>query len=261
LRSRRPRHWNDENSIMTSGLPVEAPAAGGALQPKLVYLARRNPALSRAAFVARWRKHGALGMSRPRWRNIARYVHCDVLDPPAPTAAVDAGWDAIGLIWHRSIAARAAHLADTDSREQMERDELETFARPIVECCLLARECVLLAPGADTDATATATAIKLTRFLWAGDDPPALDQASDPAIAAARRAALAALGAAPRGQVLDLPLPPERGASWGLDCTAVEEWWFEDLTAADRAARWFAATTVAPRATTVLTNEVRLHSA
>lgn len=247
---------------MTSGLPFDAPAVGDALQPKLVYLARRNPSLSRAAFVARWRQHGALGMSRPRWRNIARYVHCDVLDPPAPTTAVDTGWDAIGLIWHRSVAARAAHLADTDSRGQMERDELETFARPIVECCLVARECVLLAPPAPpADTDAGAGAIKLTRFLWAGDDPPALDQASHPAIAAARRAALGALGAAPRGQVLDLPLPPERGARWGLDCAAIEEWWFDNVAAADRAAAWFAATAVTSRAILVLTNEVPLYGA
>jgi hypothetical protein len=245
---------------MTSGLPGEAPAAGDALQPKLVYLARRHPALSRAAFVARWRQHGALGMSRPRWRNIARYVHCDVLDPPAPSAAVDTGWDAIGLIWHRSVAARAAHLADTDSREQMERDEGETFARPIVECCLLARECVLLAPPARRlGADGAAGAIKLTRFLRAGADQAALDQASRPAIAAARREALTAHGAAPRGQVLDLPLPPERGAPWGLDCVAVEEWWFDDLAAAERAARWFAASGAATRTTAILTNEVPLY--
>ena len=49
------------------------------LRPKLIYLARRNPALTREAFVPRWPRHGALGMSLPRWRNIWRYVHCDVL--------------------------------------------------------------------------------------------------------------------------------------------------------------------------------------
>jgi len=240
---------------MRTGLPVDAPAANDALQPKLIYLARRNPALSRTDFVARWRRHGALGMSRPRWRNIARYVHCDVLDPPAPTPAVDPGYDAIGMVWHRSPAARAAHLADTDSRLQMEQDELETFARPIVETCLLAREHMLLAPPA-----ASATAVKLTRFLQATDDARSPGEAFTPEFVATRHRELAAAGASVRGHLLDLPLPPERGAAWGLRCAAIEEFWFDGLEAAEAAACRLTADPVAPASVAVLTNEVLLYS-
>jgi len=242
---------------MAPGLPVDAPAAGSEFQPKLIYLARRNPALaSRRDFVARWRQHGALGMSLPRWRNVARYVHCDALDLPPPTPGVDASYDGIGIVWHRSPAARAAHVADTGSRLQMERDELETFARPIVETCLLARERVLLAP----QDTARAP-VKLTRFLHAGDDPPALRLAAGgPDTVTSRQRELAAAGAPARGHVLNLPLPPERATTWGLACAAIEELWFDDAEAARAAARWFAAATVAPAAIAMITNEVLLYS-
>jgi EthD domain len=261
LRALSPRHWNGENSFMTARLPSDTPAAIGtptttdAFQPKLIYLARRNPALSRREFVVRWRRHGALGMSLPRWRNVARYVHCDALDPSAPTATIDADHDAIGIVWHRSPAARAAHLADTGSRRQMEQDELETFARPIVETCLLAREHLLLAPPATS-----ATTVKLTRLLRAGDGVPPPGEAFTREFVATRQRALAAAGAPVRGHVLDVPLPPERGAGWGLCCAAIEEFWFDDLTAAQAAAGALATDPVAPASLALLTNEVLLYT-
>ncbi len=252
---------------MTARLPFDAPAAtdtqaaSASFQPKLIYLARRNPALSRREFVVRWRRHGALGMSLPRWRNVARYVHCDALVPSVPTPAIDPGPDAIGIVWHRSPAARAAHLADTGSRLQMEQDELETFARPIVETCLLAREHVLLAPpGATAMTLAGVNVVKLTRFLQARDDAPSPGAAFTWEFVDQRHLELAAAGAPVRGHMLDLPLPPERGTAWGLDCAAVEELWFDGLAAAEAAARLLVTDSIAPAATAVLTNEVLLYS-
>ncbi len=245
---------------MKTARPVVAPVASDAFQPKLIYLARRNPALSRRDFVARWRRHGALGMSLPRWRNIARYVHCDALDPPAPTAAIDADYDAIGIVWHRSPAARTAHLADTGSRLQMEQDEHDTFARPIVEACVLTREQVLLAPP---DRSSTAT-IKLTRFLQEYDHPFALGEIPAAGKIAAFHRTLAAGGATVRGHVLNFPLPPENGTSWGLACAAIEELWFDDIAAATAASRCFAGAGESPQAPSstiaVLTNELLIYA-
>lgn len=222
-------------------------------QPKLVYLAKRNPALSHRAFVQRWRQHGALGRSLPRWRNIARYVHYDALHPGGATPGLATGYDGIGLIWHRSPAARAAHLADRHSREQMERDELETFAAPVASFCLLARETVLLPPARTVQA-----AVKLTRFLRA---PAHAFAATCAAAAAGLRAQLQAHAAAVLGHVIDVPLPPERGERWGLESDCIEELWFADVAAALRAARLLAAGahSDAARAITVLTNEVLLY--
>jgi hypothetical protein len=209
-------------------------------EPKLIYLTRRHADLSRPAFRARWRQHAALGMSRPRWKNIAQYMHCDVLD--------DGDHDGIGLIWHRSPAHRAAHLADTSSRLDMERDETETFARPIVADCLLAREYVLTPAR-----TALGTALRVFRFL--ADLPADTTTAVD---AAARRArTLAGRGITTHGHVLNLTLPPERLPGWGLRHAQIEEWRCADLDAARAAA----AALAAPDALAVITNEVPLYEA
>ena len=226
-------------------------AASIDFQPKLIYLARRNPALSRGDFVLRWRQHAALGMSRPRWRNIARYVHCDVLHPHSSPASVEDAHDGIGLIWHRSADARAAHLADTSSRLQMEQDEAETFREPIVNCCLVAREQVLHAPPPPIAGT-----VKLTRF-WRPGGRESLT------LAGSGGAAGSALMREHRhiiGHVINVPLPPERGDCWGLRCSVVEELWFSDQAAA--LGVWTALTTTSDgaAATTVMTNEVLLYS-
>lgn len=191
-------------------------------EPKLIYLARRNPALSREAFTRRWRQHGALGMSRPRWKNIARYVHGDVLDSD--------DHDGIGLIWHRSRAARAAHLADSDSRLQMERDEIETFAEPVVNVCLLAREYVLLRPPRSSISSGgmadPAAPVKLTRFLGTRGTADSTEL----------RWRLEAEGIVLHGHVINLALPPERREAWGLRHACVEELWFASREDARRAA-------------------------
>ena len=220
-------------------------------QPKLIYLARRHRALSRIAFVERWRRHGALGMSLPRWRNIARYVHCDVLDFPAPMPGLDFSYDAVGLIWHRSAAARAAHLADTSSREVMEQDERETFAEPIVDTCLVAREHVCVAPSAGGPSVA-----KLIRVF-----EPDLTTTSLEAESARLRAALQQAGITLRGHVVNLPLPPERGARWRLDVGRIDEAWFDDVATATRAAGALAALHGSLPCRTLLTNEVPLYTA
>jgi hypothetical protein len=202
-------------------------------QPKLIYLARRHPALTREQFVGRWRQHGALGMSLPRWRNIAHYVHCDVLD--------DSCYDAIGLIWHRSPNHRAAHIADTSSRLEMESDERATFARPIVQDCLIAREYVQRAPP-----TARPSAAKV--FVFA--------DAIDASAAAQRHARIADLAYAPSVVLYNHALPPERGTAWGLRYASVEEYGFDDLPAAQRAVAMLRSDS---QALCVLTNEVTLY--
>lgn len=175
-------------------------------QPKLIYLARHAPGLSRAGFTARWREHAALGMSRPRWRNIARYVHVD-LEPGC-------GFDAIGMIWHRSPEHRAAHLADTTSRAEMEADEAATFARPIAESCLVAREEVLVAPS---------------------------DGATWLMVAFLGHLHLELTVANHCGHIRNFPLAPERGPVWGLMSAQIDEFSFVRRADAVAAAKAFEA--------------------
>ncbi|MBM3347466.1 MAG: hypothetical protein FJY55_13360 [Betaproteobacteria bacterium] len=190
------------------------------MEPKLIYLARRNPALTREAFTARWRRHGALGMSMPRWVNIRRYVHCDVLQPGIP--GVDESHDGVGLVWHRSPEARARHRADNGSQGVMEADEAETFAEPVYNSCLLAQEFILkdgeIGP------------VKLIRFVERADGV-----AKEKFAAAWQGAYADALLHEPeiaghmQRYAQNHALPPERPPRWGLAADCVDEFWFASM--------------------------------
>ena len=178
-------------------------------EPKLIYLTRRHPALDRTEFTARWRQHGRLGMSRPRWKNIARYVHCDIELPSPDLRNILDDYDGIGMIWHRSPTHRAAHLADATSRAEMEADEAETFATSIGQVCTVVREEIVQAPDAGA-------VWKLVRFAASPEASPVPSSCT--------------------GLVLNRPLPPETGNGWGLSCALIEEFWFASREAAEAAA-------------------------
>jgi len=232
------------------------------LQPKLIYVARRNPAMTRAQFTPRWRQHGALGMSMPRWKNIARYVHCDAIEPPRATAVLDTVADGVGIVWHRSEAARAAHIADTSSRAAMERDELETFAEPVVAFCCVTLENVMLATRDP------AARFKITRLAGLRDSQHGPDLAQFRVrTASALLARLQAAGVALRAHVVSAPMERPGGGRWGLDVDCVEEFWFDTVDAAVTGAEQLAADAVsevelgAPPTDSrlILTNEVVLY--
>lgn len=111
--------------------------------PKIIYLAQRRLGLTPAAFVLRWRQHGALGMSQPRWINMARYLHCDVLrDVDVPGASDE--YDGVGEIWFRSEQHRLARNAQVASQSVMEADEAQTFRQPVAATRQLFDERVLM---------------------------------------------------------------------------------------------------------------------
>ena len=178
-------------------------------EPKLIYLTRRHPALDRTEFTARWRQHGRLGMSRPRWKNISRYVHCDIELPGADLSNVLDDYDGIGMIWHRSPTHRSAHLADATSKAEMEADEDETFAAPIGNVCTVVREEIVLKPD-------SGSSWKLVRFSDLTEPSPVPPGCT--------------------GLILNRPLPPERADGWGLNCALIEEFWFASREAAEAAA-------------------------
>jgi hypothetical protein len=216
--------------------------ASDEFEPKLIYLAKRNPGLSRHDFLKRWRRHGALGMSLPRWKNISRYVHCDALHPTTDAAVLNDEYDGVGLIWHRSAQARAAHLADTTSRTTMERDELETFSQPIVNACLLAREEVVQR----RDLTASSLT-KLFYFSTSGTQDAAGAWSADRIES--------------RGHVVNRALAPVGADNRGLNFKVVEEWWFEDADTALRAAVVLESRQRTTEEIVVITNEVLLYEA
>lgn len=224
------------------------------MEPKLIYLARRNPALTRADFTARWRQHGALGMSMPRWVNIRRYAHCDVQQFGVDGVSED--YDGVGLIWHRSAEARARHRGDNSSQGQMVEDEALTFAEPVYNSCLLAEESVLRSRGVGP--------VKLIHFI---DRSKAITGDAF-ALAWRRQYAPAMLQETASGDVLryvqNHVLPPERPGGWGLRSDCVDEFWFESR---EKAVAAFVAINalgkiegeLVSRSIWVATNEVILH--
>jgi len=161
----------------------------------------------------------ALGMSRPRWRNIARYVHCDVLEFQGDWPSVRDDFDGVGLIWHRSLGHRAAHRADRTSQREMEADEARTFSEPVANCCLLAEEHVTLPVRSAPPAT-----LKLFRFVSLANGR--VDSSGSKAIVDQRRDSLADDDRI-LGHCVNLPLDPanEGSGRWGLGYDVVEEFW------------------------------------
>lgn len=185
------------------------------IRPKLMYLARRNPALSREQFTPRWRQHGALGMSMPRWKNIWRYVHCDVL------SGSGSDYDGVGIVWHKSPESRRAHREDTSSQGTMEADEVQTFDQLVVNFCALMEERVVQEPRR------TATT-KLIRFAMC---QPGIAREEFAASAMAHAAHLMAtpFGQSIRGLVQNHAQPTETGRPWGLPYDYIEELWFDSV--------------------------------
>ena len=171
------------------------------MKPKLIYLARRQPTLTRDEFILRWRRHGALGMSLPRWTNVWRYTHNDISPEDRSRS-----YDGVGMVWHRSPEARLAHREDRTSQSAMERDELETFDDLIARSCALYREEVVVAPS-------LGKRTKVIR-LWEGDPGTASGIANSAC-----------------GFVRNRRMPPQT-AAWGLPYALIEELWFADAAAA-----------------------------
>jgi hypothetical protein len=209
-------------------------------RPKLIYLARRHPALSRLDFPARWRRHGRLGMRLPRWRNIWRYMQCDALLWAGTSLPVAADCDGVGLVWYRSAEARAQHVDDAD-RAIMAQDELETFDRPVRAAAFLAREIVLEPPRDD--------GITVFCLLFPHSNAP-LDAALS--FVAGQRSerlhrALRGVGS-PAGYTLNLPYDDGAGAiTSGLGCIAIDEVSFDSLASAERLSPSLAAALEADR--------------
>jgi hypothetical protein len=102
---------------------------------KLAYLAQRNPALSPEQFTRRWRQHGALAMSLPRWDSVGRYAQCDCLPVPAGLSRASQEYDGIGIVWFTD-----ANPGSSADRERMRADERETFSAYVDEIALLLTE-------------------------------------------------------------------------------------------------------------------------
>lgn len=185
-----------------------------------MYIASRHPKLSLPAFRARWRQHGALAMSQPRWVNVKRYVHCDRLEEIS-LPGLSGDHDGVGMLWYRSPAHRAAHVAATTTQAIMVEDERETFSDLIANSRVLVAEHVVI-PG-------DYAPLKLTQFIWRSE-PTSATSFSDRWQQQQAERTESLRGLAER-YVVNTPMPPENDKPWGLSCDVIEELWFKDTSA------------------------------
>jgi hypothetical protein len=128
------------------------------VEPKQIYITRREPSYAVDAWGARWREHGRFVRGLPLWAQIRHYEQCRVLrgvDLPSVGAASE-DFDGVGMVWFRSPQAVLAALSDPTVGQVFE-DERDVFANPIADTSLFTRELVVRDTGATT--------VKIVAFL------------------------------------------------------------------------------------------------
>ncbi len=180
---------------------------------KMIYLARRNPALAAGDFAQAWREHSALGR---QCRNVQDKVlgvtQCARLLTHAPAGA-STEYDGVNLLRLRDRQAAKDIWSDPETLAIMRPDEPRVFDRYVRDFTLLAREQVLR-EGAAGDAVLLGFLRRLPRVAPA-DFAHALAQAGLPWPQASR--------------VVLNTVEPQRPP--GYDFDAIVEWWFDDTEA------------------------------
>lgn len=96
---------------------------------KMIYLARRNPALAPEAFPQAWREHSALGAQCTNVRDkVVQVMQCSrVLDGPA-LAGASTDYDGVNLLEIRSRQAADDIWSDAETLAVMKPDEPRVFS-------------------------------------------------------------------------------------------------------------------------------------
>ena len=180
---------------------------------KMIYLARRNPALAPEDFAAAWRGHSALGR---QCRNVQDKVlgvtQCARLLVRSPAGA-STQYDGVNLLRLRDRAAADDIWSDAETLAIMRPDEPRVFDRYVRDFTLVAREQVLR-EGPAGDAVLLGFLRRLPRVAPA-DFGRALAQAGVPWPQARR--------------VVLNTVEPQRPPDYDFD--AIVEWWFDDAEA------------------------------
>ena len=189
------------------------------VQWKMIYLARRHPALAEADFAQAWREHSALGR---QCRNVQDKVlgvtQCTRITTDPPSGA-STDFDGVNLLKLRDLGVAADIWNDPETLAIMRPDELRVFDRYVRDCALVAHERVLSdRPFGDA--------------VWVGF------MRRRPAMAVADfldGMACHLSPWAPAGRVVLNEVMPERPA--GYDFDAIVEWWFKDAQTLSEASK------------------------
>jgi hypothetical protein len=131
---------------------------------KMIYLARRNPALAAEDFPQAWREHSALGRQCRNVQDKVRAVRqCSrVLGRPGVPAGAYVDYDGVNLLWLRDRQAADDIWNDEETLRIMRPDEPRVFATYVRDFTMVAQEQVL------RDGEETGTCLAL--FLRAASD-------------------------------------------------------------------------------------------
>lgn len=189
---------------------------------KMIYLARRNPALAAAEFPQAWREHSALGARCTNVRDkVLSVAQCSRIleQPPLPGAADD--YDGVNLLALRDLQAATDIWSDPETLAIMRPDEPRVFATYVREFTLVCQE----RPLRDVPRTTTA----LIGFLRRKAGHAAADWQQWMRSEAAATALAGGAFATARRVVHDVvcrPPPP------GYEYDSVVEWWFDSAEVA-----------------------------
>ncbi len=188
---------------------------------RAIYIARRHPALDRAAFIPRWRQHWALVGAMVETASVRRYAQCEVLHDTHPQPR-----DGVATSEFFSPELRAAIRNATEFRRIAHADERETFETLVGEHLFIARFHVLAGSGTGP--------FKIVRFVRRR---PGLEQ-SDFFDRWRYGDYVPGLLAAPPTELLGYAqnhvIEPDLVDAWTMNADGAEEFFFADLAAARR---------------------------
>lgn len=120
-------------------------------QWKMIYLARRNPALAPEDFPQAWREHSALGRECRNVQDKVKAVRqCSrVLDRPGVPSGASIDYDGVNLLSLRDRQAAEDIWSDDETLRIMRPDEPRVFSTYVRDFTMVAREQVLV-DGAET---------------------------------------------------------------------------------------------------------------
>ncbi|WP_255576024.1 EthD domain-containing protein [Comamonas sp. Y33R10-2] len=140
---------------------------------KMIYLARRNPALAAADFPQAWREHSALGRQcKSVGQRVKAVAQCS-RQLQANALALSSDYDGVNLMVLAEREAGAAIWDDPETLAIMRPDEPRVFADYVRNFSVLCRQQVLydsLAAGASAAALPQKEQVMLIGFLQRSDE-------------------------------------------------------------------------------------------
>lgn len=191
---------------------------------KMIYLARRNPALAPEQFSQAWREHSALGAGCTNVRDkVLSVTQCSRVLKGPPLAGASGDYDGVNLLALRDLQAATDIWNDAETLAIMRPDEPRVFSTYVREFTLVCRERV------QRDAPRGSCCV--VGFLRRRQGLSRDEFQSAWAAGAASELKAPALAQAVRVVHNDVHIDPPPG----YDYDGIAEWWFESPDAARRA--------------------------